>query len=69
VAKNTTEEVVWSSEHQMKGSDERRAGIDRRQFNGRSITVPDMRMGADRRSGNDRRAKLRITITGRAIDV
>ena len=69
MAKNSTEEVIWSSEHQIKASNERRVGVDRRQFNGRSITVPDMRTGGDRRSGNDRRSKLRITITGRAMDV
>jgi len=68
VTKSSTDEVVWSSEHQIKRTEERREGIDRRQFNGRSITVPDMRAGTDRRSGQDRR-KVRITITGRAMDV
>ena len=67
--KNSTEEVIWSSEHQMRSSDDRRTGIDRRQCSGRSITVPDMRAGVDRRAGADRREKVRITITGRAIDV
>ncbi len=69
MTKNSTEEVIWSSEHQIRGTDERRSGIDRRQYSGRCITVPDMRAGADRRSGNDRRNKVRLTITGRAIDV
>ena len=69
MTKSSTDEVVWSSDHQIKRSDERRAGIDRRQFNGRSITVPDMRSGSDRRSGQDRRQKTRITITGRALDL
>lgn len=69
MAKNSTEEVVWSSEHQIRGADDRRSDIDRRQYSGRCITVPDMRAGADRRSGNDRRNKVRLTITGRAMDV
>jgi hypothetical protein len=69
VTKKPTEEVIWSSEHQIKGADERRSGIDRRQYSGRSITVPDMRAGANRRSGKDRRNKVRLTITGRAMDV
>jgi len=69
VTKNSTEEVIWSSEHQIRGADDRRSGGDRRQYSGRSITVPDMRAGADRRSGNDRRNKVRLTITGRAMDV
>ena len=69
MTKSSTDEVVWSSDHQIKRSDERREGIDRRQFNGRSITVPDMRSGIDRRSGQDRRQKTRITITGRALDL
>ena len=69
MTKNSTEEVTWSSEHQIRGSDDRRSGIDRRQYSGRSITVPDMRAGADRRSGKERRNKVRLTITGRAMDV
>jgi len=68
VTKNSTEEVVWSSEHQINSPEERRASIDRRQF-GRSITVPDMRAGSERRSGSDRRSKVRLTITSRAMDV
>ncbi len=66
---NSTEEVIWSSEHSIRGSDDRRSGIDRRQYTGRSITVPDMRAGGDRRHGSDRRGKVRLTITGRAMDV
>ena len=69
MTKNSTDEVVWSSEQQIQGSDDRRIGIDRRQYTGRCITVPDMRARADRRSGKDRRNKLRLTITGRAMDV
>lgn len=67
--KSSVEEVTWSSKHQVRASSDRREGVDRRQFAGRSITVPDMRSGADRRSGSDRRHKVRITVTGRAMDV
>ncbi len=63
------DEVKWSSVAVEQRSDDRRSGIDRRQLKGRTITVPDMRSGIDRRSGVDRRKTVRLTITGRAIDV
>ncbi len=63
------DEVKWSSVAVERREDDRRSGIDRRQLKGRTITVPDMRSGIDRRSGVDRRKMVRLTITGRAIDV
>lgn len=66
------ERVEWSTEYQVHNSDERRSfdrrdGSERRQHTGRSITVPDMRK-SDRRMAGERR-KVRLTITGRAMDV
>jgi len=69
VKSSIVDEVQWSSEHQIRSSDDRRSGIDRREYKGRSITVPNMRAGHDRRTGADRRGKVRLTITGRAIDI
>ena len=66
---NSKEEVVWSSEQQVNRSKERRSGLERRQYAGRrSITVPDMRSGDERRC-DDTPKKIRLTITGRAMDV
>lgn len=63
------QDVVWSSRQQVRSGPERRSGEDRRQHaGGRVITVPDMRTGIDRRSDSNRR-KVRLTITGRAIDI
>ncbi|MGX5174625.1 hypothetical protein ACUR5C_11450 [Aliikangiella sp. IMCC44653] len=63
------DKVTWTSEKIAERSGEdRRTGEDRRQLSGRAITVPDMRSGIDRRTGEDRR-KVRLTITGRAIDI
>ncbi len=62
-------DVQWSSSPSARAVGDRRSGVDRRQVNARSITVPDMRSGVDRRSGKDRRKKVRLTITGRAIDI
>jgi hypothetical protein len=59
-------DVVWSSQQQVDRKTERR-NADRRQVGSRAITVPDMRSGIDRRSGEDRR-NVRLTITGRAMD-
>ena len=64
--------VQWSTEYQVQNIDERRSferreGADRRQHAGRSITVPDMRK-SDRRMAGERR-RVRLTITGRAMDV
>lgn len=66
-----SEAVSWSSEQVMRSSQDRRQGLDRRAYYGRAMTVPDMRapdlrQGADRRSGQDRRVKL--VITGRAVE-
>lgn len=63
------DKVTWSSEQVSERTDsERRKGEDRRKASGRTITVPDMRSGIDRRSGEDRR-RVRLTITGRAMNI
>ena len=62
------DDVTWSSRKRVRSGKDRRSGQDRRQMSGRLITVPDMRSGIDRRSGQDRR-KVRLVITGRAMDV
>jgi len=62
------EDVTWSSKKRVRSGKDRRAGSDRRQMTSRAITVPDMRSGIERRSGQDRR-KVRLVITGRAINV
>ncbi len=60
------EEVVWTPTMPDRRLADRRSGLDRRDINGRGMNVPDVRNGSDRR-GNDRR-KVRLTITGRAMD-
>ncbi|WP_144395128.1 hypothetical protein [Pleionea sediminis] len=62
------DEIEWTSVAVDRRVGDRRAGIDRRQVKGRSITVPDMRSGIDRRK-HDRRKTVRLTITGRAMDI
>jgi len=69
VTSKSTEESQWSSSPSARSVGDRRSGIDRRQVNARSITVPDMRAGQERRMGNERRKKVRLTITGRAMDI
>ena len=61
------ETVVWTPKMPDRRLNDRRSGIDRRSINGRPVTVPDLRSTEERR-GEDRR-KVRLTITGRAIDV
>ena len=63
------QEVEWTSVAVERRGNDRRSGGDRRQFKGRSITVPDMRSGIDRRQSDDRRKIVWLTITGRAMDV
>lgn len=69
MASTLIEEVQWSSDHQVDKADERREGAERRRYKGRSITVPDMRSGIDRRAGTTAKGKVRLTITGRAMDI
>jgi hypothetical protein len=60
------EQVVWTPDMPDRRVSDRRSGIDRRQVNGRTMNVPDLRSESDRR-GPDRR-KVRLTITGRALN-
>lgn len=60
------EAVVWTPNMPDRRLTDRRNGIDRRAVNGRQMLVPDMRAGDDRRS--DDRRRVRLTITGRAMD-
>ncbi len=60
------EQVVWTPDMPDRRVNDRRSGVDRRQVNGRPVNVPDMRATNDRR-GEDRR-KVRLTITGRALN-
>ncbi len=62
------QEVTWSSRQGVRQDSERRSGQDRRSMGGRCITVPDMRSGFDRRSGKSK-GKVRLIITGRAMDI
>lgn len=61
------ERVIWTPNMPDRRLNDRRAGIDRRSVNGRQMTVPDMRDERERRAADRRR--VRLTITGRAIDV
>lgn len=61
------EAVVWTPTMPDRRLADRRSGIDRRAVNGRQMSVPDVRTGDDRRS--DDRRRVRLTITGRALDV
>jgi len=69
VTYNSKEDLHWSSDPQVRNPMDRRASAERRNFNGRSITVPDMRSGLERRCGSERRRKVRLVITGRAMDI
>ena len=59
--------VSWSSHQKVRSSNDRRANSDRRLLTGRAISVPNMRVGHERRADKDRR-KVKLTITGRAMD-
>lgn len=60
------EQVVWTPDMPDRRVNDRRTGIDRRNVNGRQLNVPDLRAQSDRR-GEERR-KVRLTITGRALN-
>ncbi len=64
------DDINWSDVAVDNRVEERRSGIDRRQYEGaRAMTIPDMRSGEDRRKNGERRKVVRLTITGRAMDV
>lgn len=64
-----SETIIWSTQMPDRRNQDRRSMQDRRRMSGetRSVKVPDLRKGADRRQ-QDRRKKIRLTITGRAVD-
>lgn len=68
LSEKVEQDVTWSSQKRMRSSKDRRNGVERRHMSGRAITVPDMRSGEERRSGKERR-KVKLVITGRAIDI
>ena len=61
-----TEEVVWTPQMPDRRKNDRRGNTRDLQTNGKVLTISDSN---DRRRGNDRRKKVTVTITGRAIDV
>ncbi len=67
--KNKTEDVVWKTEMPDRRFQDRRTLQERRMMSGenRSLKVPDLRKGNDRRT-NNRRRKVKLIITGRAVD-
>ncbi len=64
-----SEIITWSTQMTDRRKQDRRTMQDRRRMSGetRSLKVPDLRKGADRRQG-DRRTKVKLIITGRAVD-
>jgi hypothetical protein len=67
MSKQTEDEaVVWTPNMPDRRLADRRSGIDRRAVNGRQMIVPDLRASEDRRA--DDRRRVRLTITGRAMD-
>ncbi len=67
------EEVIWSSEMTDRRRNDRRTIDQRRRMSGEKniLKVPNLRRGEERRSSQDkdRRRKIKLTITGRAVEV
>lgn len=70
MSRNGSEEIIWTSEMPDRRISDRRSIQDRRNISGhdRRMNVPNLRTGKDRRKG-DRRKTVKLTITGRAVDV
>jgi len=66
---DASEEVRWTSQMPDRRQNERRTLQERRNMSGhdRRLNVPNVRTGQDRRKG-DRRKKINLVITGRAVD-
>ena len=60
--------VTWTPKMPDRRISERRGGIDRRQYHGKPLNVPNTIRSGDERRKCDRRKKVRLTITGRAMD-
>lgn len=70
MTKKYTEEIVWSNATLERRKTDRRHADSRRKMSGEKMVlkVPNLRKENDRRS-NDRRKKVKLIITGRAVEV
>jgi len=63
------EQVVWTPQMPDRRKNDRRGNAREFYTTGKSINISDMKSDSERRSGADRRKKITVTITGRAMEV
>ncbi len=63
------ENIVWTPQMPDRRKQDRRNNVRDFHPNGKSLNISDMKNMTDRRASSDRRKKVSVTITGRAIDV
>lgn len=63
------ENIVWTPQMPDRRKHDRRNNVRDFNPNGKSLNISDMKNMTDRRAFSDRRKKVSVTITGRAIDV
>ncbi len=65
---NDTKEIIWTPQMPDRRKNDRRGDARELFTNGKALNV-DSRSNDERRRGDDRRKKVSVTITGRAMDV
>lgn len=63
------DEVVWTPQMPDRRKADRRGSARDLQTNGKSMRISSQDDNNDRRDSSDRRKKVTVTITGRAMDV
>ena len=66
---SNNDEVVWTPQMPDRRKADRRGNARDMQTNGKSMSISSQSDSDDRRASNDRRQKVTVTITGRAMDV
>lgn len=64
-----SEQVIWTPQMPDRRKSDRRGGARDIKTNGKIINIANLTSEDERRRVRDRRVKLTITITGRAMDV
>jgi len=67
--KSKNEQVIWTPQMPDRRKKDRRDNTRDFYPNGKSMNISDLKNTQERRNRPDRRKKVSVTITGRAIDV
>ncbi len=66
---NNNEQVVWTPQMEDRRKNDRRNNTGELFTTGKTLNISDLKNNSERRTGEDRRKTITLTITGRAMEV